>query len=149
MSKIAAMRELAQTRQKKLKAAIVAQQEVVIKLGPRIVSRLEAVWWGHHSKWGQELEREFGRLFYRCGVPPGLQDSYAPITLLQWIRVPNFRVSRFEWPEPIIVKCRRLRESAKKLKEFGAMTFAQARERLEELDRQAREQAQARRQIGG
>lgn len=104
MSKIAAMRELAQTRQKKLKAAIVAQQEVVIKLGPRIVSRLEAVWWGHHSKWGQELEREFGRLFYRCGVPPGLQDSYAPITLLQWIRVPNFRVSRFEWPEPIIAK---------------------------------------------
>jgi hypothetical protein len=45
MSKLGAMRELGQMRQKKLKAAIAAQQKAVIEIGGRAANLLEKLWW--------------------------------------------------------------------------------------------------------
>jgi hypothetical protein len=139
MSKIVAMRELAVTRQKKLKTAIAAQTEAVIKTGMQAARLLEARWSSNYGKRADEVRAEFDRLFYRFGLEQNLQDAYKPLTLLQWLRVPNLYNSRFSPPDTIITKCRQLRESTTKLKEFEGMTFAQISERLDEIDRQARE----------
>jgi len=148
MSKIAAMRELAVIRQKKLKAAIGAEQEAAIKIGTEIAALLEARWWSNYVKRAEEIEREFRRLFHGLGLEQGLQNSYVPIVLLKWIQVPNFNVSRFAPPETRIAKNRRLRESADKLREFEKMSFQEIAARVERLDRESRERAQQVRKIG-
>jgi hypothetical protein len=132
MGKISAMRELAVARQKKLKAAITAQMELAIKLGMQIAGLLEAKWWNNYVTRAEEIEREFSRLFYRFGLEQSLQDSYRPIVLLKWTPVPNFNVSRFSSPDTKIAKCRQLRESAEKLREFESLSFAQIADRVEE-----------------
>jgi hypothetical protein len=148
MSKLSAMRELATIRQKKLKTAITEAQEAVIKLGAQIAALLEQRWWDNYIKQADQIKNTFDQLFYRSALEQNLQDSYVPIVLLQWLRVPSFNVSRFSLPDGKIVKCRQLRESANQLAEFESMSFAQIAARVAQLDRETREQAQRRRQIG-
>jgi hypothetical protein len=68
-----------------------------------------------------------------------LQDSYVPIVALKWMQVPSFNVSRFSPPDTKIAKCRQLRESAVKLREFESMTFQEIAARVDEMDRKSRE----------
>jgi hypothetical protein len=135
MSKIAAMRELATSRPKKLKAAVAAQQELAIKIGTRIADNLEQRWWANYTKRADEIGAKFDELFYRSALDQNLQDAYRPITLLQWLRPPDFRTSRFSPADGKIVKCRGLRKAANKLAEFERMSFGQIAERLEALTR--------------
>src|SRR5262249_18510540 len=58
MSKLAAMRELGQVRQKKLKNAITAQEKAIIEIGGRAASLLEKLWWDLHTKAFSEAELE-------------------------------------------------------------------------------------------
>jgi hypothetical protein len=82
---------------------------------------------------------KFDQLFYRSGLEQNLQDSYRPIVLLQWSRVPEFRTSRFAMPDTKLNKCRMLRQSANQLAEFERMSFEEIAARVEEIDRKSRE----------
>jgi hypothetical protein len=135
MSKIAAMRELAVTRQKKLTSAVAAQQEITIKVGERIATLLEQRWWNNYTRRAEEVRIKFDELFYRSALDQNLQDSYVPIVLLQWLRVPDFRTSRFSPADVKIGKCRQLREAAAKLAEFEKMSFSEIAQRVEDLTR--------------
>jgi len=137
--KLANMKLLADSQAKKTQAAIGSQQEAAIKLGERIAALLEQRWWSNYTTRAEEIRLEFDRLFYRSGLEQSLQDAYVPITLLQWMRPPSFNVSRFLPPDTKIAKCRQLREAAAKLREFESMSFAQIAERVDEIDRKARE----------
>ena len=122
-SKIIAMREVLTVRQKKVHAAIGAEQDTAIKIGTQIAALLEARWWSNYVKRADEIKFEFERLFYRSGFDQNLQDSYVRIVLLKWMQVPNFNVSRFSQVDVKLAKCRQLRETANKLAEFERMSF--------------------------
>ena len=111
MSKLGAMIELGQARQKKLKIEIGFRQEAAIKTGERIAALLEQRWWANYTRSVDEVRVKLDRLFYRFGLDQNLQDSYVPIVLLQWLRVPDFRTSRFSPADVKIGKCRQLRET--------------------------------------
>jgi hypothetical protein len=100
---------------------------------------LERIWWNNYVKRADEIEREFSRLFHGFGLNQDLQDSYVPIVALKWMQVPSFNVSRFSPPDTKIAKCRQLRESAVKLREFESMTFQEIAARVDEMDRKSRE----------
>jgi hypothetical protein len=138
-SKLGAMIELGQARQKKLTNAVAAQQEITIKVGERIATLLEQRWWNSYVKQCNQVQLEFDRLFYRSALGQDLQNSYKPLTLLEWLRVPDFRTSRFSPADVKIGKSRRLREAANKLAEFEKMSFAQIADRVDEIDRKSRE----------
>jgi hypothetical protein len=139
MSKLGAMRELGQVRQKKLSAAIGAEQEAAIRLGMRIAGLLEAKWWKLYTKRAHEIRAKFDELFYRSGLDPNLGDAYKPIVALKWMQVPSFNASRFSPPDTKIAKCRQLREAAAKLREFESMSFEEIVARVDEMDRKSRE----------
>jgi len=138
-AKLAAMKELAVVRQKKVKNLIESQQEAAIKLGTQIAGLLEAKWWSNYTRRAEEVRAKFDELFYRSALDQNLQDNYKPLTLLQWLRVPEFRTSRFATPDTKLNKCRMLRQSANQLAEFERMSFAQIADRVEEIDRKSRE----------
>jgi hypothetical protein len=148
MSKLSAMRELVAIRKKKVEIAIGKEQESAIELGTQIAGLLESKWWKLYTARANEIETEFNRLFYRFGLEQNLQDAYKPITLLAWIRPPNFRDGRFTPPEIRITRCRALRQAANKLDEFEKMSFQEIAARIEQIDSEARERARAIRQIG-
>ena len=78
--------------------------------------------------------------FLMFALDQSLRDAYKPITLLGWLKAPNFNVSRFSPPDNKITQCRLLGESANKLKKFQESSFEQINEELENLDRRSREQ---------
>jgi hypothetical protein len=98
---------LAASQADKTRAKVADQQKVVIELGMQIAARLEQQWWASYTMRADEIRVEFDRLFYRFGLEQNLQDAYKPITLLQWLRPPNFYDSRFAPPDTKITKCRR------------------------------------------
>jgi hypothetical protein len=144
MGKYANMRVLAASQAKKVKAAIAAQQEVVLKIGSQAASLAQRLWWDFHKEAFGQAEAELNRLFHHAYESPNLLEKYKPLVLLTWLKVPDFYIGTLDTK---IVRCRQLRERANKLREFGAMTFAQVSEKLNQLDRESRERAQQVRQI--
>jgi hypothetical protein len=129
--KLANMKQLAASQAHKTRAKVAQQQKAVIEIGTRITDLLDAKWWQAYTKRADEIEREFSRLFYRSALDQTLQTSYKPITLLQRLRAPNLRVSRFSPPDVLIAKCRQLLGTANKLVEFEKLSFAEIAARVE------------------
>jgi hypothetical protein len=136
MGKISAMRELAELREKKLKAAIAAQQEAVIKIAAQAGGLAEQLWWGLHTKAVAEAEREFSRLFFRAFEHPDVLASYRPVVLLGRLKIPDFRTGAIDTK---LVRARQLRGSVDRLREFSGMTFQEVHAELEAQDSEARE----------
>jgi hypothetical protein len=136
MSKIAAMRELAAVRQKRLKSSLTAQIKIVIETGTRAASLLEQRWWANHTRLADEARGEFHRLFRHPFELEGLLASYKPLVLLSWLKVPDFRTGAVDTK---LVRCRQLRGSADRLREFERMTFQEVSDELEAQDRESRE----------
>jgi hypothetical protein len=145
MSKVAAMRELAGLRQKRLATAITTQEAVVLKVGGQASSLAEQFWWSLHTTAVTQAEREFSKLFYHSYESPEVLNKFKPLVLLDWLRIPDFRTGAADTK---IVRARQLRTFVDRLREFERMTFQQISDELEALDRESREQAQRRRQIG-
>lgn len=143
--KLANMKLLADSQAKKIKAAVVAQQETVIKIGSQAASLLNNFWWQLHTEAYAQAQAELNRLFHNAYEEPNLLEKFKPLVLLSWLKVPDFYIGT---PDTKIVRCRQLRESANKLREFGAMTFAQVSERLDQLDSESRGRALQVRKIG-
>ena len=137
MSKIVAMRELAVTRQMKLKNAITAQEKLVIETGTRAARLVEELWWNLHKEAFAQAETEFNRMFFRAHEWPDVLNKYRPLVLLEWLKPPDvLRTTAFDIK---ITRFRALRASADRLREFERMTFQEISDELEALDRESRE----------
>jgi hypothetical protein len=136
MSKLSAMRELGQVRQKKLATAITAQTKAVIEIGGRAASLLEQRWWTNYTRLADEARGEFHRLFFHPFELPDLLASYKPLVLLNWLKIPDFRTGALDIK---LTKCRALRVSSDRLREFEKMTFEELSEELEAQERESRE----------
>jgi hypothetical protein len=146
MSKVAAMRELAGLRQKRLATAITTQEAVVIKIGGQASNLAEQLWWTLHTEAVTQAEREFSRLFYHAYESPEVLSKFKSVTLLSRLRPPDsLRTGAIDVK---LTRCRQLRTAANRLKEFSTMTFEEVSAELEAQDSEARARAQQIRQIG-
>jgi hypothetical protein len=139
------MRLLAVSQLGKVKTAISAQQEVVLKIGARAAGLLEQRWWTNHTRLADEARIEFHRLFFHPFELDDLLMSYKPLVLLGWLKAPDFRTGALDTK---LVRCRQLRQSADRLREFEKMTFQEVADELDAQDRESRERAQQVRKIG-
>jgi hypothetical protein len=145
VSKLSNMRLLAASQAKKVTVAIAAQREAVIKIGTRAACLLEQRWWANYSRLADEARGEFHRLFHHPFELEDLLASYKPLVLLGWLKAPDFRTGALDTK---LVRCRQLRQSADRLREFERMTFQEVSDELEAQDRESRERAQQVRKIG-
>jgi hypothetical protein len=143
--KLSNMKSLVIGQVKKNKAAIAAQTEVVVKIGTQANSLAQQLWSSLEREAYDQAKAKLSELFFRPYEHQDILERYKPLALLSWLKVPDLFVSS---PDIKITRFRALRAASEKLKEFAEMTFAQVSERLEEIDRHSREQAQERRKIG-
>jgi len=137
MSKISAMRELAKMRQQKLRTAIAAQKENVIKVGLRVERLLDAQWYANYTRVAEQAKIEFTRLFHKSWGLDGLLVAYRPIVLLESLKF----ASTTTFNEALkLVKYRILRSAVDKLRAFEQMSFEDISARLDEMDAASREQ---------
>jgi hypothetical protein len=134
VGKYANMRLLAASQAEKTKAKVAAQQEITLRIGLRAAGLLEQRWWANHTLLADEARDEFHRLFHHAFELQNLLMSYKPLVLLGWLKAPDFRTGALDTK---LVRCRQLRKSADRLREFERMTFQEISTELEALDRES------------
>jgi hypothetical protein len=139
------MRSLAASQAKKTKAAIAQQQAIVLKTGTQAASLAEQFWWTLRTAAATQAEAEFSRLFYHAFESLEVLNRFKPVTLLERLKVPELRAGAADVK---LTRCRQLRGSVDRLREFSTMSFEEVAAELEAQDSEARSRAQQVRQIG-
>jgi hypothetical protein len=131
MGKLSNMRALANNQAKKTKAAITAQETLILEIGGQAANLAEQFWWTLHTEAVTQAEREFSRLFHHIFEHPNVLASYKPVVLLGRLKIPDFRTGA---ADTRIIRARQLRTSVNRLREFGEMSFQQVSDELEAQD---------------
>jgi hypothetical protein len=145
-AKLGAMKELATVRQKKLKNSIAAQTAAVVKIGGQAAGLAEQLFWSLQTAAITQAEGEFSRLFFHAYEHRDLLLSYKPVVLLGRLKIPD--ILRTRALDTQLTRCRQLRGSVDRLRQFSAMSFEEISVELELQDRESRERAQQVRKIG-
>jgi hypothetical protein len=136
MGKIAASREIATARQKRIKTDIAAQTEVVLKIGAQANGLAEQLWSSLHTKAYAEAKRELERLFFRAYEHPDVLSKFRPVARLESMKIPDLYTSSIDLK---ITRFRQLPERVARLRAFEKMTFEEISAELELQDRKSRE----------
>jgi hypothetical protein len=135
--KLANMKLLADSQDRKTRTAIAAGQETVCKIGAQAASLVEKLWWDLHTKAFAQAETQFNRLFFRAYEWGDVLSKFKPLVLLDWLKPPEgLRTGSLDTK---IIRFRQLRVSADRLREFERMSFEEIAQELELQEAEARE----------